>query len=43
MIKGGGAGYGWGIDTTIDGGGPVGTIIGGGLGGFFGRFIYNGP
>lgn len=43
MIKGGGAGYGWGIDTMIDGGGPVGTIIGGGLGNFFGRFIYNGP
>jgi len=31
------------MDTTIDGGGPVGTMMGGGLGGFFGRFMYKGP
>jgi len=43
MIKGGGTGYGWGMDTTMDGGGPVGTMIGGGLGDLFGRFIYIGP
>jgi len=43
MIKGGGAGYGCGMDTTMDGGGPVGTMMGGGLGDFFGRFMYMGP
>lgn len=31
------------MDTTMDGGGPVGTMIGGGLGGCFGRFMYKGP
>jgi len=43
MIKGGGAGYGCGMDTTMDGGGPVGTMMGGGLGNFFGRSMNMGP
>lgn len=42
-ITGGGAGLRSGIDTTIDGGGPDGTIIGLGLRAFFGKFMKIGP
>lgn len=41
-IKGFG-GHGWGMDITMDAGGPAGKKIGGGLGNLFGRFMYKGP
>lgn len=43
MIKGGGAGQDWGMDTMMADGGPVGTMMGAGLGDLSGRFMYMGP
>lgn len=42
-INGGGGAHGCGMDTTMDGGGPRGTMIGGGLADFLGRLMYIGP
>lgn len=39
MIIGGEGGNGWGIEITIDGGGPDGMKIGGGLRDFFGKLM----
>lgn len=43
MIAGGGAGYGCGMEMTMDGGGPAGRTIGGGLFSRLGRLMYMGP
>lgn len=43
MIVGGGGWYSCGMETTMDGGGPDGKTIGGGLLNFFGKLTYMGP